>query len=164
MLQNKQVVFHAKRKAMRNIYVDGKELDDLLNNCTTGEMRLYSLLVNSVLINPSPEYFETKNLAKALDVSEGTIKNARSGLTKKGYIIINKFKDENGEPMVRVVIGKDQVELYNLGLKVEIKDSRAYKKLCKEFPITDPNLSIDERKKLVEQANRAYQTNPEQYS
>lgn len=164
MLKNKQVIFHIKRKAMRNVYIDCAELDDLVNNCRPAEIKLYNLLVQSVLLNPSVEYFSTSNLALSSGLSVDTIKKARANLINQGYILLCKFKDESNEPMIRVIVGKEQVELYNLGLKVEIQDAKAYKKLVQEFDFTNPALSTEVRKERVTQANHAYMSSPQSYT
>lgn len=149
---------------MRNVYIDCDELDDLVDNCRPAEIKLYNLLVQSVLLNPSVDFYSTANLARSLEMSEGTLKKARASLMLKGYILLCKFRDETNEPMIRVIVGKEQVELYNLGLKVEIQDAKAYRKLVKEFDFIDPTLSLEERKDRVKKANTAYATNPQEYN
>lgn len=156
MLKNKQVIWHVKRKTMRNVYVDTVELEDLLTNLKPVELRLYNYLMGLAVKNPSTDAFETKAMADVLNVAQGTIKNARASLKHKGYLVIRKFTDESGDSMVRVVLGKDQVQLYNLGLKVEITDSSQYKALAEMFMFNDPTMSPEERKERAEAANTHY--------
>ena len=61
--------------------------------------------------------------------------------------------------MLRVVVGKDQVELYRLGLMYEISDSSQYKTLVKKFDFTNPTLTEDERKERIQQANTYWKEN-----
>lgn len=141
---------------MRNIYIDTFELEDLLNNLKPTELRLYNHIMGLVIKNPAVEDLNTPALAKALNSSVSTIKKSRATLTSQGYLVIRKFKDEDGDALVRVVIGKDQVTLYNLGLKVEITDAKAYKELDKKFGFTNPKLSREESAEAVKKANEYY--------
>jgi len=130
---------------------------DLLSNLTPNEIKMYTLLKHSVLDKRiTPTYFEDLNIAEKLGISAATVKKMRSILKTKGYALVIKFKDEDGDPMVRVVVGTDQVELYNLGVKAEITNTKAYKKLLQLFPVTDPNLTPEQREKLVEGLNQHY--------
>lgn len=156
MLKSKQVVWHVKRKTMRSVYIDPYELLELMDWLKFPEIRLYAHIVALAIKDTTPDDFSTKTLAKALNASESTIKNARAGLSKKGYLIIRKFKDESGDPMVRVVVGRDQVTLYNLGLKVEITDAKAYRELVKQFDFDNPKLTKEAREKAVKAANEHY--------
>lgn len=155
-LTNKQIIWHVKRKSMRNVYIDTFELEDLLSNLKPTELRLYNHIMGLVIKNPTLEALSTPALAKALNASESTIKKSRAALTAQGYLVIKKFKDEDGDSLVRVVIGKDQVILYNLGLKVEITDAKAYKDLEKRFGFTNKKLTLEERKEAVTRANEYY--------
>lgn len=163
MLLNKQVIYHIKRYNMTNVYISAYEQMDIYDNLNTTEGRLYTLLKSSVLSNCTPEYFTSANLAKELNVSVSTLDNTKSSLKKKGYALIIKFKDESLRNMVRVVVGKEQVTLYNLGVMVEITNAKAYNKLLKKFPITDSNLNDADREILVEQLNKHYLENISEY-
>ncbi len=156
MLKNKQVIFHIKRYAMSNVYISTAEAMDLLTNLTPTEHALYITIKGSVLLDVGPDWFKNKALATTMSVAESTIKNARSSLKKKGYMVIKSFLDEDSTAMVRVVLGKDQVTLYNLGLKVEISDARAYKELTEKFDILNPTLSKEQREEHVRAANEHY--------
>jgi len=156
MLKLKQIFFHIKRKSMTDVYISGWEMEDLIANLTTTELRLFTKLHNSVLINPSVDYYEETNLAKELNLAVSSIKNAKTALKQKGYAIIVKFKDEQGKPCLRVIVGKDQVTLYNLGINVEITDAKEFQKMLKKYPITDPSLTIEQREEMVKQINQEY--------
>lgn len=144
---------------MTNIYISTGELKAMLDELTPAEMGLYNLVKGSVMSNEAPIFYESKSLAISLGIKTTSVANLRSSLRTKGWLLITKFKDERGEPMVRVVIGKDQVTLYNLGLNVEITDAKAYKNLVKMFPFDDPETTLEERKALVAQANQYYKEN-----
>ena len=156
LLKNKQVLWHVKRKTMRNVYIDTVELADLIDNLKPIELKLYNYLMGLVVKNPSVDAFETATIANELNCAQGTVKNARAALTTKGYLVIRKFRDESGDPMIRVVLGKDQVELYNLGLKVEITDSKHYRQLVDQFQFNDPKLTPEQRAERVKEANDFY--------
>ena len=156
MLINRQIIFHIKRKTMRRIYLEPLELDELIQALTTSEFRLYAHIMGLALANPVISDFTTQEFAAALQLSVGVIKNARASLQRKGYLLIKKFRDEDGDPMVRVVLGKDQVGLYNLGLKVEILDGKAFKELVIRFDFMNSTLTSEQRSLAVEAANKYY--------
>lgn len=141
---------------MSRTYLDTTELDEMIQALTTTEFRLYVYILGLVNKNANTNNFTTDDFAAALQLSVGAIKNARSSLQRKGYLIIKRFKDEDGEPIVRVVLGKDQVELYQLGLKVEIRDGKAFKELVARFDFMNPSLNSEQRRCAVETANKYY--------
>jgi DNA-binding MarR family transcriptional regulator len=141
---------------MSNVYVSTDECRDLLKHLTPTEHELYVLLKGSILRNPTPKYFTNENLAKELGVAESTLKNAKAGLKKKGYAVVVHFKDERKQPMVRLVVGLEQVELYNLGVNVEITNAKAYDKLLQKFPVTNPTLSENQREEMIEELNQYF--------
>ena len=156
MLKNKQVVFHVKRYVMSNVYISADENIDLIDNLTPAEHKLYSIVKRSIMINPKPEYFDNGNLANEIGVNTNTLAKLRSNLKTKGYLLITKFKDEDGDPMVRVVVGKDQVALYNKGIKVEITNAKQYKEMINKYDLLNPSLSKDELADRIDQANKEY--------
>ena len=159
MLKHRQIFFHVKRKARIDVYITGNELEDLIDNLSSTELKLYSKLHNSILHNPTIEYFTDENLSKELNLSIGSIKNAKTGLKQKGYALIVKFKDELGKPCLRVIVGKDQVTLYNLGINVQITNAKAFNKLLDRFPVLDPNITQQQREDYVKQFNEYYLEN-----
>lgn len=156
MLVNKQVLFHVKRYAKSNVYISATEAKDLLDNLSTMENKIYITLKESVMQNPTPDFFTSANLAVVLQASPSSIDNARSKLKTKGYAQIIHFRDENKRPMVRVVIGKDQMRLYSLGVMCEITNAKAFNKLLDMFPVLDPKYTEDERQDIVNQLNQHY--------
>jgi DNA-binding MarR family transcriptional regulator len=148
---------------MTNVYISASEQMDVYNNLTVTEGKLYTLLKSSPMLNPDTEYFTSKNLAKVLEISISTLDNAKSALKKKGYALVIRFKDENQKNIVRVVVGKDQVELYNLGILCEITSARAYNKLLKKFPVTNPTLTEDQRNQLVNDLNEYYAEHAQEF-
>lgn len=157
MLINKSTTFYVKRYAMSNVYLSIAESQDLISNLTTAEFMLYTTVKGMTLERPCAEALRTPELASRLGVTQKTLSNIKSSLKKKGYLIITFGKDGDGELTAQVFIGKDQVELYNLGLKYEITDASSYRKLVKMFPFTDSSLSLDERKQLITAANEYLQ-------
>lgn len=146
---------------MRNIYLTTEEGLDVVSNLTPAEVKLYMLLKHSPMLNPDLSYFDDGNLANELGVTPNTVKKLRSNLKTKGYAYIVKFKDEDGEPMVRVIVGKNQLELYNLGMKYEVTNAKAYKRLLNRYPINNSTLSTEEREKMVADMKAEYLANPE---
>jgi len=163
MLKNRQVIFHIKRYAMTNVYISTSEMDDLIDNLNPTEMKLYNLLKGSALINPSVNYFDSDNLAMLLKTTTNTINKSKSILKQKGYALIVRFRDESKEPMVRVIVGKDQVYLYNLGLKYEITNSKAFNRLLNKFPIMDNSLTVAQREEAVKEFNKYYLDHIEEF-
>lgn len=153
MLKNQQITFFVKRYSMSNVYISTQEAKDIYQNLSQPEYMVYVTVKGMVLGNHSPEDLSNKFLGKELGVSDKSIANAKSSLKKKGYLVIDNFKDANGSPRADVFIGKDQVELYNLGLKYSIADAKIYKELTKKFRFLDQSLSLEERKAEIDKAN-----------
>lgn len=153
-IKQKRVIYFIKRKTMSNVYISLTELKDVKKNLTSTEQDLFFVLYYAILKNPTPEYFENKNLANELGLSVGSIKNAKTGLKQKGYALIEKFKDNYNETFVKIIIGKDQVELHNLGLNVEITNLKDYKKIAEQYDLLNPKLSLQKRKHIVNKINQ----------
>jgi hypothetical protein len=156
MLKHKTIIFHLRRKSMSNVYISASEMDDLIQSLNSTELRLYSLVFNSILQNPTIEYFSDQSLAAALSQAVSSVKNAKSGLKQKGYLLLVKFKDERNFPCLRVIIGKDQVALYNMGITAEVTNPKAFNKLFSQFKLNDPTLSHDEKAQKVTEFNEYY--------
>ena len=142
-----------KRVAPSNIYIAHSEQLDLLDNLSMGELKVYSYLKFAPLRNQQPESFKADALATALSMAPKSVRNNLTNLRKKGYAVVEFFKDERKDLVVKVVVGKDQVELYNLGLNVQINDAQTYTKLLEKFPLTDVSIPLEERKALIDDAN-----------
>ena len=156
MFKYKLIFFHVKRKSMSNVYISATELRDLIKNLTSTELELYSVLHESVLKNVTPDYFDSNNLAKELKLSVSSIKNAKTGLKQKGYALINKFKDDQNKDCLRIIVGKEQVELYNLGLTVEITDTKFYNEMVKHYDLFNPTYTKQQREEIIKQINEEY--------
>jgi len=163
MLKNKSITFFVKRYVATTVYLSVKETQDLITQLTASEAMLYTEIKGMVLESPDASQLKNAALAARLNTPERTIINAKASLKKKGYMVITFGTDGDGDTTAQVYLGKDQVELYNLGLKVEITDARAYKKLLKRFPIDNPTLSQEERIKLVKAFNEYYENNREEF-
>jgi hypothetical protein len=94
-----------------------KELLNMCNILTKTEYNLYLLLGSLCEQDKDIETYKDSSLAKELDLSLSSVANAKTGLKQKGYALILWFKDEKNKPVLRVVLGKDQVELYNKQFK-----------------------------------------------
>jgi hypothetical protein len=148
---------------MSNVYISRQEFDELLQTLTTTEARLYNLIHSSILENPDVEYFSDSNLSAVLNVPPGTIANAKSALKQKGYMLLVRFKDDRGTPCIRVIVGKEQVELYNMGITAEITNIKAYNKLKQQFRLLDPTLSAEEKTKAIEAFNAYYDSHKTEF-
>lgn len=157
MLKNTQVIYHIKLHNGREVRFSLAEYNDLNENLTQPEKKLYEILKNAWELNVPPEYFKTQNLAKLMHINAKTCTVVKSRLKTKGYAQIRFFKDENNKQMVRVVVGKEQMVLYQLGVLRQIMDSAQYDALLEEYPITDPDLSTEEREDLIQQFNSNYE-------
>ena len=153
MLRNTLSIYMVKRRAMSNIYLEENEISDLLTNLKPTEIRVYTHLKFSPKYNLAPEAFKPDALANRLGMPTKTIRNALSALKTKQYAMLEFFRDNRKNLGVKVIVGKDQVELYNLGLDVEISDAKTYREVLRMFPINDHNLPLSERKNMVEAAN-----------
>lgn len=156
MLKNKQITFYVKRFAMSNVYLSIQEAQDIHLTLSTQEYMLYTTVKGMVLENPIAEELLNPNLAKRLGISVKTVANVKSSLKKKGYLIINHYRDMDNDLRADVWVGKDQVHLYNLGLKVEITDAKFYNQILKKYNLLDPSLTKDERQELVSKINEEY--------
>lgn len=163
MVKNKVVIYHLRRKTMSNAYISTKEFDELMQNLTPVEARLYNCVYGSILVNPGVEYFSDSSLSAVLNVPAGSIANAKTGLKQKGYLLLARFKDDRGTPCIRVIIGKEQVELYNMGITGEITNLKAYSKYKDQFRLTDPTLTPDQQKDAVEAFNEYYNENKAEF-
>lgn len=159
MLVNKQVIFHIMRNAKRTIYLTTSEVLDLQKNCTPLEFQLYTILKHSGCIQPTPDYFDDQNLADVLDTSLSTLRNAKSGLKTKGYALIKRFKDERGDKIIKIIVGQDQFKCYEIGLNVEITDSRRFKELIEDNNLFDTKLTDVDRMNMVDKINKEHREN-----
>ena len=160
MLKRHFTFFHQKRKqGMSNVYMDEHEIKEAVDALTTSEFKLYVQLYYAILKNPDTSYFSDANLAKELGLAVGTVASAKSALKAKGFARIVKFKDESGSQCLRVIIGKDQMALYNAGIKVSITDPKAFNTILDEYPLLDTTIPIEQREKMVDEINQKYSNN-----
>ena len=151
------IFFHIKRHPkMNNLYMSEKDIELALSELTPAEFRLYNKLFHSAFKNPSVDYFSNESLATELGVAVSTIANAKSGLKAKGYAQIVSFKDEQGHPCLRVIIGKEHMALYAAGIKAAMNDPKQFKEITSKYPILDTSIPIETRRKMVEQINQEY--------
>jgi len=89
----------------------------LVKNLTPIEFRLYVEVYYAANKNWIPEQYSNTNLANLLNVSVGSIAKAKSILKKKSYLVFINKKDG-----LHIIIGKDQVELYNKQINEKYKN------------------------------------------
>lgn len=148
---------------MSNVYISTLELDELVRELTSVELRLYILVHNSILENPTVDFFSDANIATRLNIPIGSIRNAKTSLKNKGYLLLVRFRDETGIPCIRVIVGKEQVELYNLGIKGEVTNLKGFDKLKQQFGLSDTTLSQDQKLEAVRKFNEYYENNKEEF-
>ena len=148
---------------MTNVYISTLELDELVRELTSVELRFYILIHNSILENPNVDFFSDANIATRLNIPIGTIRNAKTSLKTKGYLRLVRFRDETGIPCIRVIVGKEQVELYNLGIKGEVTNLKGFDKLKQQFGLSDPTLTQDQKLEAVKKFNEYYEDNKEEF-
>lgn len=146
---------------MNNIYCSNHEIRMMLDELTPNEIKLYTHVRDMALSRTPAEMLKNKELASLLELSSQAIAKLKSSMKKKGYMVITFGKDGDGDLTAQVHIGKDQVALYNLGLKVEITDAKSYRELDKKFGLTNPTITPEQRLEAVKQANEYYLTKGE---
>lgn len=163
MLKYNSVIHHiARTKGKTNLYITEEETLDLLDNLTPNEHKFYAFCKFSPLKNHTPEDFTSAGLAEHLGMSVKSVDTVKGSLRKKGYVVIRKFKDERGLTLVRVIVGKEMVLLYNCGLNVAITDSKAWPTMIRKFPqILEANVDPAARKAWIDEMNQYYKDNLE---
>ena len=157
LLRNKSIIFFIKRLAMSDIYISFNELNALLSDLSPQEIKFYSLVKQMALTNAEATDLKNPQLARALVITEGGISNIKTSLKQKGYLVITFCTDSEGDLLAQVYIGKDQVALYNAGLKVEISNAKKYNELLRKFPqILDTSVPLEQRKEMAKQANEFF--------
>lgn len=156
-LKEYYIFFHVKRKRnMSNLYMSEEEILMALEELTAAEFKLYVRLYSSALKHPTVEHFSIESLSAALKLSPSSVASAKSGLKAKGYAQIVSFKDEQGHPCLRVIIGKEHMALYAAGIKAAMNDPKQFKEITSKYPILDTSIPIETRRKMVEQINQEY--------
>ena len=157
LLRNKSIIFFIKRLAMSDIYISFNELNALLSDLSPQEIKFYSLVKQMALTNAEATDLKNPQLARALGITERGISNIKTSLKQKGYLVITFCTDSEGDLLAQVYIGKDQVALYNAGLKVEISNAKKYNELLRKFPqILDTSVPLEQRKEMAKQANEFF--------
>jgi len=151
---DRRVIFQIQRVSMTNLAIRSQEFIALTNNLSISELKLYFVLYDSQLLKPSPDYFTDANLAQECNLSLSSLVNAKSGLKQKGYALIKKLKHENNSTYVEIIVGKHQVELFNLGLPFEILDLTHHEKLM--VIIRNPSLTTEQRIEILKKHEKHY--------
>ena len=142
-----------KYRPNRTIYIAKDEQLDIITSLTTAELRLYTILKFSLSENWTPEDYILTNIATREGIHPRTLQNTYYSLKKKGYVDINFFKDAQKETYVKVVIGRDMVQLHQLGLTVAMSSSKELTEALKLYPLNDPTLTKEERIERVKSIN-----------
>lgn len=157
LLRNKSIIFFIKRLAMSDIYISFNELNALLTDLSPQEIKLYGLVKQMALTNAEAKDLKNPQLAQALGISEKVVSNIKTSLKQKGYLVITFCNDPEGDLIAHAYVGKDQVALYNAGLKVEISNAKKYNELLRKFPqILDTSVPLEQRKEMAKQANEFF--------
>lgn len=154
MIKHIRVLKMVKYKAKRVIYISEQEQLDLIDALTPTEFKLYTTLIFSLSKNWSPADYQYDAIARRMRCSTKTIQNTYYSLRKKGYVELAFFKDEQKEQCVKVVIGKDMVELYKLGVSASITDSQHLQEAMAMYPLDRANMSQEEINEAVERINQ----------
>ena len=142
---------------MSDMYISFNELNALLSDLAPQEIKFYSLVKQMALTNAEATDLKNPQLARALGITERGISNIKTSLKQKGYLVITFCTDSEGDLLAQVYIGKDQVALYNAGLKVEISNAKKYNELLRKFPqILDTSVPLEQRKEMAKQANEFF--------
>jgi hypothetical protein len=163
MYQYKSIIFFVKRHSNMQAYLSNHEVREMSNDLTPQEINVYTRIRDVCLGNNPAEALENAALAQLLDISQKNLSNIKSNLKTKGYMLFVWSKDPDGTKNCKVYAGKEQVRWYNLGLRVELSNSRAHRKLLDKFPIDDPSLTLADREDLVKQANQYFLDNPHEF-
>jgi hypothetical protein len=137
-------------------YLSNREVAEMFDDLTPQEGKVYTFIRDVCLGNNPAEALSNKNLAEALNITQKNLSNLKSILKNKGYLVMVWGSDSDGTKNCKVYAGKEQVQWYNWGLRVEISNVRAHRKLLGMFPIDQVGLSLQEREDLVKQANQYY--------
>ena len=112
-------------------YAEVRSINDELN---TMERKVYLYLVETSNHHSEDEEFTTEHIAEWLEVAEGTIENAKTGLRKKGFAVFTPD---------RIVIGKPMVKLYNQGVRCGLIEQRTFNALATDLATVLPLTTID---------------------
>lgn len=164
MYKFKTITLFAKRHANMKTYLSNHEVRELSNDLTPQEINIYTRIRDVCLSNRPAEALENKALALEFELTTKNLSNIKSSLKAKGYLILVWGKDSDGTRNCKVYAGKEQVQWYNWGLRVELSSSQAHRKLLKKFPINQENLTLVEREALVEKANQYCLDNPNEFT
>ena len=163
MYKHKSIIPYIKRYAPINTYLHQSEILDMINDLTKQESDVY-LRVRTICTGNFPaSALENTELANTLNLTKAQYSNIKSTLKTKGYMVMVWGANNDGDKRVDVHLGKEQVQWYNWGLRVEISNAKAHRKLLEKFPIDAETLTPEERTALVEAANKEYLQNIEMY-
>ena len=147
--ENLTSVFYMRTNKMCNRYLTSNEIREMVRELSPSEIDLYIAVRDLSYVKPEAYKLKNKYLAELIGTTEKLLSKQKSSLRKKGYMLIEHYKDPRGDAMVNVVLGKEQVMLYELGLKVRIVDYKAFKKLNAVYGLFDENITLEERKERL---------------
>ncbi len=163
VLIKKTIVFYRKKRNMSNYLMTPEESIELINDLTPKEAELFYKVLAMLPKKARAEELTNSSLATLLGTSTAYISKLKAGLKKKNYLVITFGTNGNGDKTAEVYIGKDQATLYNLGLRYEIEDGKAFKKLAEMFNFMDASLTAEKRQELVEEAIEYHSKNPMEF-
>jgi hypothetical protein len=162
-MKDKSIVFFIKRYKANTVYNSSKEIRALLNELTPREVDLYLHVRDMVHSHPPAIELKNDRLEIALGMSKRAVIDTKASLKKKGWLVITFGKDGCGDLTAQVYVGKEQVANFLLGVKLEISDTQAYKKLETMFGFGELNLTDVERKDRLERAHLYFKEHPEEF-
>ena len=158
-----RTAFFTRKNTMSQNYISTKEALDIRDNLNQQEFILYATIKGMIGTDPLAEELKNPALAKRMNLSEKSIANAKSGLKRKGYLLITFSRDADGYLRADVILGKEMMTLYNLGLKVAFTSAKHYNKVMAKFPVDNPTLPDAERMQIAEEANKYILAHPEEF-
>lgn len=156
VFSNKTIMFFSKVYAKSSVYLSIPEALDISDNLTPSERTMYITVKGMMLSKPDVSILSTAGLARACKLPAKTVTNVRSTLRKKGYLLINFYRDHEKLKRADVVIGKEPVELYNAGIRVDITSIQAYTQVRDRLRFDDPKMTAAMRNRVVEEINSEY--------
>jgi len=164
MLTSQTVTFYIRRYGMSNVYIPAHETLELIQALTQREHILYVTISGMVLGNTDPKDLKNAALAETTGFDLKTVAKLKSSLKSKGYLVIVFSKNSDNKPLAEVHIGKDQVDLYNVGLRIAIS-AKGYKNMLKRYPdLLNKDMSEGAQERLIEDINKSFNKDPNQYN
>ncbi|MGL4484271.1 MAG: hypothetical protein ACRCUS_04915 [Anaerovoracaceae bacterium] len=153
MISNIRTLKMVRHEANVSIYITEQEQIELIDALTPTEYKLYVVLKCSCLKNWEPEQYKYAALAKYMGMATKTLQNTYYTLKKKRYVDISFFQDAQKQLCVKLVIGKQMIQLHEMGIAISIANSKAFTAALKLYPIDDLSLTKEQLQERFESIN-----------